>query len=192
MGLVFLTIEATRDRDSSPPQPTEDERDRRTLLNENRATILVAEAQIVKDRVSNRSKEVGYVDFKSEESVVAALQLTGQKLPGIPVIVQMTETMTTQLVAKHKQERRTQLQRHPQTTVKIGQAAICNVESVEERAEGEASDADKLGIVITVTVVGISQMQPSIKDLLLRLTPILRNRHEKVQENAIDIVGCNS
>ena len=40
-----------------------------------------------------------------------------------------------------------------------------------------------------VTVVGINSMQPSIKDLLPRLTPILRNRHEKVQENTIDLVG---
>lgn len=73
----------------------------------------VSEAQIVKDRVSNRSKgyvpkhysfvisyavananlssSVGYVEFKQEESVQAALQLTGQKLLGIPVIVQLTE-----------------------------------------------------------------------------------------------------
>jgi RNA-binding protein 39 len=34
---------------------------------------------------------VGYVEFKNEESVAAALQLTGQKLLGIPVIVQLTE-----------------------------------------------------------------------------------------------------
>ncbi|TKA28158.1 hypothetical protein B0A50_04129 [Salinomyces thailandicus] len=40
-----------------------------------------------------------------------------------------------------------------------------------------------------VSVVGISSMQPPIKDLLPRLTPILRNRHEKVQENTIDLVG---
>ncbi|CAG8265449.1 unnamed protein product [Penicillium salamii] len=40
-----------------------------------------------------------------------------------------------------------------------------------------------------VTVVGITQMQPPIRDLLPRLTPILRNRHEKVQENTIDLVG---
>ncbi len=37
------------------------------------------------------SNRVGYVEFKSEESVTAALQLTGQKLLGIPVIVQLTE-----------------------------------------------------------------------------------------------------
>lgn len=34
---------------------------------------------------------VGYVEFKNEESVTQALQLTGQKLLGIPVIVQVTE-----------------------------------------------------------------------------------------------------
>ncbi len=34
---------------------------------------------------------VGYVEFKDEASVATALQLTGQKLLGIPVIVQVTE-----------------------------------------------------------------------------------------------------
>lgn len=51
----------------------------------------VTEAQIVKDRISGRSKGVGYVEFKNEDSVAPALQLTGQKLLGIPVIVQVTE-----------------------------------------------------------------------------------------------------
>ena len=40
-----------------------------------------------------------------------------------------------------------------------------------------------------VSVIGISQMQPSVRDLLPRLTPIMKNRHEKVQENTIDLVG---
>ncbi|KAF2736588.1 ARM repeat-containing protein [Polyplosphaeria fusca] len=40
-----------------------------------------------------------------------------------------------------------------------------------------------------VTVIGLDSMQPPVKDVLPRLTPILRNRHEKVQENAIDLVG---
>ena len=34
-----------------------------------------------------------------------------------------------------------------------------------------------------VNVVGMTRMTPPIKDLLPRLTPILKNRHEKVQEN---------
>ncbi|ESQ56173.1 hypothetical protein EUTSA_v10024248mg [Eutrema salsugineum] len=33
------------------------------------------------------------------------------------------------------------------------------------------------------------EMTPPIKDLLPRLAPILKNRHEKVQENCIDLVG---
>ena len=40
-----------------------------------------------------------------------------------------------------------------------------------------------------VNVIGMDRMTPPIKDLLPRLTPILRNRHEKVQENSIDLVG---
>ncbi|KAI8949295.1 hypothetical protein F4801DRAFT_406494 [Xylaria longipes] len=87
------------------PAPTEDERDRRTVFVQQLAAHLrtkelkeffekvgpVNEAQIVKDRISGRSKGVGYVEFKNEDAVTAALQLTGQKLRGIPVIVQLTE-----------------------------------------------------------------------------------------------------
>ena len=40
-----------------------------------------------------------------------------------------------------------------------------------------------------VAVVGMSKMTPPVKDLLPRLTPILKNRHEKVQENCVDLVG---
>merc|ERR1719199_2362653 len=40
-----------------------------------------------------------------------------------------------------------------------------------------------------VNVVGMDNMQPPIRDLITKLTPILKNRHEKVQENTIDLVG---
>jgi splicing factor 3B subunit 1 len=40
-----------------------------------------------------------------------------------------------------------------------------------------------------VNVIGMAKMTPPIKDLLPRLAPILKNRHEKVQENSIDLVG---
>lgn len=93
------------DGDANPAALTEDERDRRTVFVQQLAARLrtrelkeffekvgeVNEAQIVKDRISQRSKGVGYVEFKSEDSVAQALQLTGQKLLGIPVIVQVTE-----------------------------------------------------------------------------------------------------
>lgn len=84
---------------------TEDERDRRTVFVQQLAARLrtkeliaffekvgpVKEAQIVKDRVSGRSKGVGYVEFKEEASVQKAIQLTGQRLLGIPIIAQLTE-----------------------------------------------------------------------------------------------------
>ncbi|KAI9705206.1 MAG: hypothetical protein M1820_005353 [Bogoriella megaspora] len=98
-----------RRREPSPrrstPQATDDERDRRTVFCQQLAARLrskelvaffekvgpVKEAQIVKDRVSNRSKGVGYVEFLREESVQPAIQLTGRQLLGIPIIVQLTE-----------------------------------------------------------------------------------------------------
>jgi splicing factor 3B subunit 1 len=40
-----------------------------------------------------------------------------------------------------------------------------------------------------VTVIGMAKMTPPIRDLLPRLTPILRNRHEKVQEAVVSLVG---
>ncbi|KAF7232024.1 hypothetical protein EG68_10137 [Paragonimus skrjabini miyazakii] len=40
-----------------------------------------------------------------------------------------------------------------------------------------------------VNVIGMTKMTPPIKELLPRLTPILKNRHEKVEENCIDLVG---
>ena len=53
---------------------------------------------------------------------------------------------------------------------------------------------DVLGSILSamraiVNVVGMEEMTPPIHDLLPRLTPILKNRHEKVQENCILLVG---
>ncbi|KAF2194516.1 splicing factor, CC1-like protein [Zopfia rhizophila CBS 207.26] len=96
-----------RDNRRSPktPEPNEDERDKRTIFVQQLAARLrtkeliaffskvgeVVQAMIVKDRVSQRSKGVGYVEFKDEESVAKAIELTGQKLLGIPIIAQLTE-----------------------------------------------------------------------------------------------------
>lgn len=43
------------------------------------------------ENITNETYSVGYVEFKDESSVTQALQLTGQKLLGIPIIVQLTE-----------------------------------------------------------------------------------------------------
>ncbi|KAI9672250.1 MAG: hypothetical protein M1831_002064 [Alyxoria varia] len=101
---------------TAEPQLTEDERDKRTVFVQQLAARLrtkeliaffekvgpVKEAQIVKDRISGRSKGVGYVEFKQEESVPLAIQLTGQKLLGIPIIAQLTEA------EKNRQSRTTE------------------------------------------------------------------------------------
>ncbi|KAF7312643.1 SF3b1 domain-containing protein [Mycena indigotica] len=53
---------------------------------------------------------------------------------------------------------------------------------------------DTLGSIIAAegaiaNVVGMTQMNPPVKDLLPRMIPILRNRHEKVQEASINLIG---
>lgn len=53
---------------------------------------------------------------------------------------------------------------------------------------------DVLGSIIgalraIVNSIGMEKMNPKISDLLPRLTPILKNRNEKVQENCIDLIG---
>ncbi|KAJ2634225.1 Splicing factor 3B subunit 1, partial [Coemansia sp. RSA 1694] len=45
------------------------------------------------------------------------------------------------------------------------------------------------GLKAIVDVIGMPDMQPPIADLLPRLTPILKNRHERVQETCIDLIG---
>lgn len=84
---------------------TEDDRDKRTVFVQQISQRAkerdlekffavageVVEAQVVRDRVNGRSKGVGYVEFRHEDSVPKALELTGQKLKTVPIIVQLTE-----------------------------------------------------------------------------------------------------
>ncbi|KAJ5096567.1 RNA-binding protein rsd1 [Penicillium angulare] len=120
---------------ASPPELNEDERDKRTIFVQQLAARLrtkelmaffekvgpVKEAQIVKDRVSGRSKGVGYVEFKSEESVPAAIQLTGQKLLGIPIIAQLTEA------EKNRQARNPEASSGPQHSAPFHRLYVGNV-----------------------------------------------------------------
>lgn len=46
-----------------------------------------------------------------------------------------------------------------------------------------------LGLKSIVGVIGLNKMTPPVSDLLPRLTPILRNRHERVQDTCIQLVG---
>jgi RNA-binding protein 39 len=43
------------------------------------------------DKISRRSKGVGYVEFYHEDSVPKAIAMTGQKLLGIPIIIHTSD-----------------------------------------------------------------------------------------------------
>lgn len=89
----------------------EEDRDRRTVFVTQLAARLTTreledffsqagrlrEAKIITDRNSRKSKGVGYVEFYEETSVQNALALSGQKLLGIPVIVQLSEAEKNRL-----------------------------------------------------------------------------------------------
>jgi RNA-binding protein 23/39 len=49
-------------------------------------------ARIVLDKYTRKSKGVAYVEFYEEETVRVALKLTGKKLLGVPIIIELTET----------------------------------------------------------------------------------------------------
>ncbi|BGP17647.1 Phosphatidylinositol-3-phosphatase SAC1 [Rhodosporidiobolus nylandii] len=51
----------------------------------------VRDARVIVDRITRRSKGVGYVEFVELEAVQKALTLSGTKLLGIPIQVQYTE-----------------------------------------------------------------------------------------------------
>ncbi|KAJ6160536.1 hypothetical protein N7470_003932 [Penicillium chermesinum] len=127
-----------RDRRRTPtnsPEPNDDERDKRTVFVQQLTVRLrtrdliefftqagpVKEAQIVKDRVSGRSKGVGYVEFRDEESVARALELTGQKLTGQPIIVSLTEA------EKNRQARNREGRSGGQTTASFHRLYVGNV-----------------------------------------------------------------
>ncbi|SPO19807.1 related to RNA-binding region containing protein 2 [Ustilago trichophora] len=51
----------------------------------------VQDVRIVMDRVTHRSKGVGYVEFAARELVPKAMELTGKVVFGIPIVVQRTD-----------------------------------------------------------------------------------------------------
>jgi CC1-like splicing factor len=88
------------------PQPTEEEREMRSVfVSQLSARVTdrelgiffehgagkVRDARVIVDRISKRSKGVGYVEFVDLESVAKALAMSETKLLGIPIIVQYTE-----------------------------------------------------------------------------------------------------
>lgn len=61
---------------------------------------VVDHVSIVKDRVSKRSKGLSYVTFTSPDAVTKAVAMTGQKMLGIPVIVQICDSEKNRIARK--------------------------------------------------------------------------------------------
>ncbi|TRM65967.1 hypothetical protein BD626DRAFT_546368 [Schizophyllum amplum] len=59
----------------------------------------VMDARIVTDRISRRSKGIGYVEFRTVELVDKALDLSGTVVMGLPIMVQLTEAERNRLHA---------------------------------------------------------------------------------------------
>jgi splicing factor 3B subunit 1 len=74
------------------------------------------------------------------------------------------------------------------------EATLCRLGVVLFESLGEEYP-DVLASVIgalraVVRTVGTDAMTPPVRDLLPRLTPILKNKHDRVQEHLIDLIGC--
>jgi len=57
----------------------------------------VLDARIVTDRLSRRSKGIGYVEFRTIDMVDKALSLSGTVVMGLPIMVQLTEAERNRL-----------------------------------------------------------------------------------------------
>ncbi|KAF8577872.1 splicing factor, CC1-like protein [Ramaria rubella] len=57
----------------------------------------VKDSRIVTDRLSRRSKGIGYVEFRSIELVPKAIALSGTIVMGLPIMVQLTESERNKL-----------------------------------------------------------------------------------------------
>lgn len=89
---------------SPDPEPPSEEKDRRTVMCMQLAAFVgpkeleeffqkvgqVKEVKMIADKNSRRSKGIAYIEFHDESSVPPALQLSGQKLFGVPIRVQVT------------------------------------------------------------------------------------------------------
>ncbi|XP_027563830.1 probable RNA-binding protein 23, partial [Neopelma chrysocephalum] len=59
----------------------------------------VRDVRIISDRNSRRSKGIAYVEFCEIQSVPLAIGLTGQRLLGVPIIVQASQAEKNRLAA---------------------------------------------------------------------------------------------
>ncbi|KAL4069645.1 hypothetical protein V8B97DRAFT_2024412 [Scleroderma yunnanense] len=100
--------------DYNPDEPKEDDSEARSVFVSQLAARLTArdlgyffedklgegtvvDARIVTDRISRRSKGIGYVEFRSVDLVEKAISLTGTIVMGLPIMVQLTEAERNRL-----------------------------------------------------------------------------------------------
>lgn len=58
-------------------------------------SVQVRDVRMISDRNSRRSKGIAYIEFVEASSVPLAIGLTGQRLLGVPIIVQASQVMVT-------------------------------------------------------------------------------------------------
>lgn len=58
-------------------------------------SLQVRDVRMISDRNSRRSKGIAYIEFVEASSVPLAIGLTGQRLLGVPIIVQASQVMVT-------------------------------------------------------------------------------------------------
>jgi len=61
----------------------------------------VRDVRMISDRNSRRSKGIAYVEFVDVSSVPLAIGLTGQRVLGVPIIVQASQVRAVNLVFNH-------------------------------------------------------------------------------------------
>ncbi|EIW86756.1 splicing factor CC1-like protein [Coniophora puteana RWD-64-598 SS2] len=100
--------------DYNPDEPKEDDSEARSVFVSQLAARLTArdlgyffedklgegtvlDSRIVTDRISRRSKGIGYVEFRSIDLVEKALGLSGTVVMGLPIMVQLTESERNRL-----------------------------------------------------------------------------------------------
>ena len=55
------------------------------------ANLQVRDVRIITDNKTRRSKGIAYIEFRDTEAVPLALGLSGQRLLGVPIIVQVSQ-----------------------------------------------------------------------------------------------------
>ncbi|KAJ3815980.1 hypothetical protein EV368DRAFT_70719 [Lentinula lateritia] len=108
------TYETPVDEPYNPDEPKEDDSEARSVFVSQLAARLTArdlgyffeeklgentvmDSRIVTDRLSRRSKGIGYVEFRSMDLVEKAMALTGTVVMGLPIMVQLTESERNRL-----------------------------------------------------------------------------------------------